>query len=332
MNAAGIWTRLRALVRVQARTQARTQARVHPPTPARALAPAVVLACAALQAASALAEALPRDELERQCWLQYTRERTRVRLVEPTAVDVSNLREGYTVQSPFRVDFSIRGMGVIPAGKQHPKAGHHHLLVNTSLPANPGDQIPFNDFHRHYGKGQTSAVLALPPGQHRIRLLFADHEHRPYFVFSPELRITVRGPRTAQGPKVTSTNFDASCRDWYQDEVSRPRPDGVRVLITNVRDGEPVVSPVNVRFAVDGFGVAPKGFGGAAQGHFVLDVLRSEGGTPQNVDLGNGATQATLLLAPGGYTLRLRFVDDAGRRDLAPVSETRITVNGQDRL
>ena len=78
---------------------------------------------------------------------------TRVRLIEPTAVDLSNLRDGYTVYSPFRIDFSIRGMGVIPAGKPHPKAGHHHVLVDTPLPINPADQIPFNDFHRHYGKG-----------------------------------------------------------------------------------------------------------------------------------------------------------------------------------
>ena len=288
--------------------------------------------CMALHAVSAVAEALPRDELERQCWLQHTRERTRVRLVEPTAVDLSNLRDGYAVYSPFRIDFSIRGMGVIPAGKPHPKAGHHHVLVNTPLPINPGDQIPFNDFHRHYGKGQTGAVVSLPPGPHRLRLLFADHEHRPYFVFSPEVRITVRGPRAGPGLKVTRANFDASCRDWYQDEVSRPRAEGARAVVTNVRDGEPVVSPVNLRFAVDGFGVAPKGFGAEGLGHFVLDVLRNDNSAPQNVDLNNGATQATLVLVPGSYLLRLRFVDDSGRRDLVAVSETRIIVSGQDRL
>ena len=276
------------------------------------------------------AQSLPKDELERECWLQYTRERTRVRLTEPTAVDVSNLRDGYTVSSPFRIDFSIRGMGVIPAGKQHPKAGHHHLLVNTPLPLNPGDKIPFNDNHRHFGKGQTGAVVALPAGTHRIRLLFADHEHRPYFVFSPELRINVRGPRGA-APKVTRGDFEASCKQWYQEEVSRPRPEGARALIANLREGEPVVSPINVRFAVDGFGVAPKGHGAEGTGHFLLDVLRGEASV-QNVDLSNGATQATLSLAPGTYTLRLRFVDDSARRDLTPVSETRITVVGQDRF
>lgn len=279
----------------------------------------------------AAAEALPADPLQRECWLQSTRERTRVRLVEPTAVDVSNLRDGATVSSPFRVDFSIRGMGVIPAGKPHPKAGHHHLLVNMTLPRNPADPIPFNDFHRHFGKGQTSAVLALPPGPHRLRLLFADHDHKPYFVFSPELRVNVRGPRGAP-PQVTRAEFEATCRAWYEDEVSRPRPEGVRALITNVRDGEPVVSPVNLRFAVDGFGVAPKGHGGAGLGFFMLETVRADGGGTQAVDLSHGATQATLTLPPGNYTLRLRFVDDSGGRDLTPVSETRLVVSGQDRL
>ena len=285
----------------------------------------------ALALPQAGAEPLPSDELERECWLQSTRERTRVRLVEPTAVDVSNLRDGARVSSPFRVDFSIRGMGVIPAGKPHPKAGHHHLLVDMALPLNPADPIPFNDFHRHFGKGQTSTVVALPPGAHRLRLLFADHDHKPYFVFSPELRIQVRGPRGAP-PKVTRADFEASCRAWTEDELSRPRPEGVRSVITNVRDGEPVVSPVNLRFAVDGFGVAPKGHGGPGLGFFVLDVQRADGSAVQTVDLSHGATQTTLSLAPGNYTLRLRFLDDSGRNALLPATETRLVVVGQDRL
>lgn len=278
----------------------------------------------------AQAEPLPADEQERACWLQYTRERTRVRLVEPTAVDVSNLRDGMTVNSPLRVDFSIRGMGVIPAGKPHPKAGHHHMLVDAALPANPGTPIPFNDFHKHFGKGQTGAVLALPPGTHSLRLLFADHDHKPYFVYSPEIKLTVRGPRK-DALKVDKANFDASCKAWYEDELARPRPEGKRVLISNLRDGEPVVSPINLRFAADGFGVAPKGFGGEGLGYFTLDVLR-DAAVVQVLDLANGATQATLYLQPGSYTLRLRFLDDSGRKELVPAADTRITVAGQDRL
>lgn len=290
------------------------------------------LLLAALGAVGAVqADPLPRDPAERACWLQHTRERTTVRLTEPTAVDVSNLRDGDVVRSPFRVDFAIRGMGVIPAGKPHPKAGHHHMLVDTALPMNPTEKIPFNDFHRHFGKGQTGTTIALPPGNHTLRLLFADHDHRPYFVFSPELKIKVSGPR-GEALRIDPNKPDESCRAWYDDEISRPRPDGQRAVIVNLRDGEPVVSPINVRFAVDGFGVAPRGNGGEGLGHFMFDVMRLDGTPVQNVDLANGATQLNLFLPPGGYKLRLRFVDDAGRRDLVPPVEQTLGVTAQERL
>ena len=127
------------------------------------------LATTALLLATAQAEPLPKDDRERACWLQHTRERTRVKLTEPTVVDFSNLRDGQTVRSPFQVDFAVRGMGVVPAGKPHPKAGHHHVLIDTPLPLNVGDQIPFNNGHRHFGKAQTGTTLELPPGPHKLR-------------------------------------------------------------------------------------------------------------------------------------------------------------------
>lgn len=297
---------------------------------ARRLHSALLLAV--LGTGSAHAELLPRDAAERSCWLQHTRERTTVRLTEPTAVDVSNLRDGDVVRSPFRVDFAIRGMGVIPAGKPHPKAGHHHMLVDTALPMNPTDKIPFNDFHRHFGKGQTGTTISLPPGNHTLRLLFADHDHRPYFVFSPELKIKVSGARGSEALRIDPNKLEESCRAWYDDEISRPRPAGARAVIVNLRDGEPVVSPFNLRFAVDGFGVAPRGQGGEGLGHFMFDVMRTDGTPVQNVDLANGATQLNLFLQPGGYRLRLRFVDDAGRRDLVPPVEQAVGVTAQERL
>ena len=291
----------------------------------------VVMACGG-SPAQAQTEPLPQGERERACWLQQTRERTQVRLNEPTAVEVVNLRDGDVVRSPFRVDFAIRGMGVIPAGKPHPKAGHHHMLLNTPLPMVPGEKIPFNDYHRHFGKGQTGAVLALPPGKHTLRLLFADHDHRPYYVFSPELRITVAGPREGAPLRISPADLAASCKAWYQDELSRPRPEGQRALIANLRDGEAVTSPFTVRLAVDGFGVAPKGHGGPGLGYFLLDVRAADGRVVQALDLSHGATQVALFLAPGSYQLRLRFVDDSGRRDLVPVSETAVQVTAQERL
>jgi hypothetical protein len=287
----------------------------------------LALGAAALAAvtASAFAEPLPKDERERACWLQYTRERTRIKLTEPTLVDFANLRDGYTVRSPFQIDFAIKGMGVIPAGKPHPKAGHHHILIDTPLPTVVTDQIPFNNNHRHFGKGQTGTTVELPPGPHTLRLLFADHEHRPYFVYSPEIKVTVSGARSN-----APVSIDAGCPAWYQEEVSRPRPAGNRALITNLRDGEPVVSPFAVRFAVDGFGVAPRGQAVAGTGHFMLDVMQG-GRSVQAVDLSGGATQANLFLAPGAYTLRLRFMDDGRTKELVPAAEVGITVTAQER-
>ena len=283
------------------------------------------LAAAVLWSA-AHAQPLPKDERERACWQQHTRERTRVKLTEPTLVDFSNLRDGQSVYSPFQVDFAVRGMGVVSAGKPHPKAGHHHLLIDTPLPLNVTEQIPFNNGHRHFGKAQTGTTLELPAGSHKLRLLFADHEHRPFFVYSPEITVKVLGPRPAEPLRI-----EAGCEAWYQEEVSRPRPPGQRILISNLRDGESVVSPVNVRLAADGLGVAPRGHGGPANGHFMLDV-QAGGKSAQLVDLGHGATQTNLFLAPGAYLLRLRMLDDARTKDLAPPVELNITVAAQERF
>ena len=288
----------------------------------------VLLLAAALPAVAA---PLPQDELERSCWQRFTAERTRVNVKEPTVVDFSNLRHGDRVRSPFLVTFAVRGMGVAPAGKAHPGTGHHHLLVDAPLPAAIGEKIPFNDTHKHFGKGQTQAVLDLPPGPHTLRLLFADHEHRPYFVYSREITVTVTGPRTAQPLKIDRRNFDTSCAAWYQDELARPQPPGEWVQVMNLRDGETVSSPFNLRFGVDGYGVCAAGQVVERTGRFVLDLLK-DGAVQRTQALDNGATQTTLALPNGAYRLRLRFVDASGRKDLLPPSETAITVAGQERL
>lgn len=119
-------------------------------------------------------------------------------LREPVSVSFTNLKNGFAVRSPFWVEFGIRGMGVVPAGTAHAKAGHHHLLVDKQLQINYRDKIPFDDSHRHFGKGQTGTALDLAPGKHTLRLLFADHEHRPLFVYSREITVTVLGRATVR--------------------------------------------------------------------------------------------------------------------------------------
>lgn len=284
-----------------------------------------LLSAAALQAAP-----LPTDDAERACWLRYTAERTRVNVKEPTEVAFSNLHDGQRVRSPFLVEFAVRGMGVVPAGKVLAGTGHHHLLVNTPLPWDISQKIPFSDTHKHFGKGQTSTVLDLPPGRHKLRLLFADHDHKPHFAYSPEITVEVTAKRAGAGPRVDPSN-PKSCEAWYEEELSRPKPPGEWVSITNVRDGEPVTSPFNLRFGVEGWGVCAAGQSAERTGHFLLEVLR-DGRLQRTVDLANGATQTSLSLPNGRYLMRLRFVDGKTRADLLPASETNLLVSGQERL
>jgi hypothetical protein len=295
----------------------------------RSLLPAFVLAsCLAPPAWSA---PLPSDALERECWLSHTRDRTRVNLREPTLVDFSNLGRRQRVRSPFQVDFAIRGMGVAPAGVVREGTGHHHLLINTPLPLDVRAKIPFSDTHKHFGKGQTGTTLDLPPGRHKLRLLFADHDHRPHFVFSPEAEVEVIGSRTAQPLPIDRNRFEATCAAWYEDELARPRPPGELVTVLNLRDGEPVASPFNLRFGIDGWGVCVGGTSVERTGHFVLEVRLDERLVQRTV-LSNGATQLNLTLPDGRYRLKLRFVDSTSTRDLLPAYEAQLVVVGQERL
>jgi hypothetical protein len=36
-----------------------------------------------------------------------------------------------------------------------------------------------DDAHRHFGKGQTEAMITLPPGEHRLQLVVGDKSHFP---------------------------------------------------------------------------------------------------------------------------------------------------------
>jgi hypothetical protein len=106
-----------------------------------------------------------------------------------------NLKDGQEVTSPFLVQFGLSGMGVAPAGVEKPNTGHHHLLIDSTL---SGDQlkqpIAMDDTHRHFGNGQTEAVITLPPGQHKLQLVLGDWSHIPHAppVMSNVITVTVR--------------------------------------------------------------------------------------------------------------------------------------------
>jgi hypothetical protein len=100
---------------------------------------------------------------------------------------------GARVTSPVTVVFGLRGMGVAPAGIKFDNTGHHHLLIDTELPADLTLPLPATDNIRHFGKGQTETTIELPAGKHTLQLLFADYTHTPFTpnVASKKITITV---------------------------------------------------------------------------------------------------------------------------------------------
>ncbi|MEZ5492285.1 MAG: DUF4399 domain-containing protein [Gammaproteobacteria bacterium] len=98
---------------------------------------------------------------------------------------------GAIVPSTFTVEFGLAGMGVAPAGVERANTGHHHLLVDgVELPTL---DAPLGDAVTHFGGGQTQTRLTLPPGEHTLQLIFADHLHLPHSppVVSEVVTITV---------------------------------------------------------------------------------------------------------------------------------------------
>mmetsp|Transcript_8743 Transcript_8743/g.18642 ORF Transcript_8743/g.18642 Transcript_8743/m.18642 type:complete len:167 (+) Transcript_8743:1900-2400(+) len=103
-------------------------------------------------------------------------------------VKIANIKDGSTVSSPVRVEFDVSGLTVKPAAEGlQPGTGHFHLLLD--LPSIPeGEAIPFDDVHKHYGKGQLADDVALAPGKHTLTLQFANAVHQSY---GPEFSQTI---------------------------------------------------------------------------------------------------------------------------------------------
>jgi len=93
-------------------------------------------------------------------------------------VYIASPANGEVVPTTFNVEFGLAGMGVAPAGVMRANTGHHHLLVDgQELPSMTG---PLGDVVAHFGGGQTQTRLTLPPGEHTLQLIFADHLHTPH--------------------------------------------------------------------------------------------------------------------------------------------------------
>jgi len=100
---------------------------------------------------------------------------------------------GQVIKGDVTVRFGLVGMGVAPAGTVLEATGHHHLIIDSPLPA-LDQPLPKDDSHLHFGKGQTEVVVKLAPGKHTLQLILGDANHIPHLppVVSEKITITVK--------------------------------------------------------------------------------------------------------------------------------------------
>lgn len=199
----------------------------------------------------------------------------------------SNLRSGDEVSSPFIVKFGVSGIGVAAIDKELAHTGHHHLLIDRPLPLDFSKPLPSNEQYIHFGKGQLEFKVDLPPGEHELRLVFADHRHIPNFVYSKPLRIRVREgtPSTAQSALA----------------------EGIEVLAP--REGESVQPPFRVSLHASSWMISHQDIKNPSTGHFRL-TLRSATGQSARFDLTEGQTELWFAPPAGAYSAELELIDN----------------------
>jgi len=100
--------------------------------------------------------------------------------------------DGAMVNEDVTVKFGLRGMGVAPAGVEKKNTGHHHLLIDGKML--PAFDKPMGKGVKHFGGGQTEAMIKLGKGKHTLQLILGDRFHVPHNppVVSKKITITVK--------------------------------------------------------------------------------------------------------------------------------------------
>ena len=105
-------------------------------------------------------------------------------------------KNGAVISGPVKVVMGVQGIEIAPAGTEKPNTGHHHILIDTNVPAgeNALTPLPADDNIKHFGKGQTETKLTLSPGKHTLQLVVGDGNHVPYdpALASEKITVTVK--------------------------------------------------------------------------------------------------------------------------------------------
>ena len=233
-----------------------------------------------------------------------------------------DLKDGATVPAKLKLYFGLRNMGVAPAGSDRENSGHHHLLIDTELPAL--DQPIPNDFnHLHFGAGQTEAEITLKQGEHTLQLLMGDKDHVPHTppVMSPRIRVRV----TEVAPTAALTGGPTRS------------PAGAEVYFADLKDGAVIAPKITIYFGLRNMGVAPAGSDRENSGHHHLlidtDLPPLDRPIPNDFNhlhFGGGQSEAEVTLKHGEHTLQLLMGDKDHIPHTPPVMSPRIRVRVVD--
>jgi hypothetical protein len=208
-----------------------------------------------------------------------------------------DLKDGQTIPARTIIRFGISGMDLAPAGPPKAHAGHHHLLIDTPIPA-LDQPIPSDFNHLHFGKGQSEVELSLTPGEHTLQLLLGDHNHVPH--------------NPAVASEVIRVKVDAAT----QPKTRSSAPPDAKVFFVDLTDGARLPTKATIQFGLSGMDVAPAGTQKANSGHHHLlidtplpPLDREIPSDLNHIHFGRGQTNAELSLTPGEHTMQLLLGD-----------------------
>jgi hypothetical protein len=206
-----------------------------------------------------------------------------VRFVTPT--------DAAAVPPTFKVVMAAAGLAVEPAGEIRENAGHMHILVDADfIPA--GQVVPKDEQHLHFGTGALETELELGPGEHVLRLQFADGTHT-----------TLEGEQYRDELTVTVTE-DAPAE---------------QVMFVEPQAGTTVPATFPVKMAASGLIIEQAGpvlreTGGHLHILVNEDFVEPGQAIPSDethLHFGKGQLEAELSLEPGEHTLRLQMANGA---------------------
>jgi hypothetical protein len=128
-------------------------------------------------------------------------------------------KDGAKIEGPLTdgkvkvmVKMGAEKIEVKAAGQIEPGSGHHHIIVDADATAK-GDVVTKDEQHIHFGKGQTETELDLTPGEHSLKLQFADGIHRSYGPqLSAEIKISVAEKSAEPEPAPTKAGKPAKTK------------------------------------------------------------------------------------------------------------------------